>query len=157
VRNRHRAVLGNRLIVGGAVALFVSLFLTWSHQLPRSFLVLFGTSDLLRDVPRDPTAWQVYSAADVVMAALAVGLLLVALLGRRPARIIAAAAAVLGLAFTVHALSDPPTNGAANIFSPARAVPNYLPLSPGAGLGETIAIVALVVCLAGLALSVRRG
>lgn len=148
--------MGNRLIVGGAVALFVSLLLTWSHQLPRSFLVLFGTSDLLRDVPRDPTAWQVYSAADVVLAALAVGLLVAALLGRRTARIFAAASAVLGLAFTVHALADPPTNGAANIFSPGRAVPNYQPLSPGAGIGETIAIVALVVCLAGLALTVYR-
>ncbi len=140
------------LIVAGAVGLFVSLFFTWSHQFSPAFLLEFGGSDLLRGVPRDPTAWQVYSAADVVLALLAAALVGAALVGSRRVRIVAAAASAVALGFTLHALSSPPTNGA-NIFKPAYSVPHYASPGATAGVGETIAIVALVLALAGLAAS----
>jgi hypothetical protein len=106
----------------------------------------------LRGVPRDPTAWQVYSAADVLFALLVVALLAVTMLGLRRLRIIVAACAAAALVFTLHALSSPPTNGA-TIFNPAYSVPHYA--SPGASAagGETLAILALLMALAGLALS----
>jgi hypothetical protein len=153
VSKEDREVIADWLMVAGGAALFASLFLTWSHQLSRVFLTYFGAFDPLRDVPRDPTAWQVYSAADVALAVLAAALLAVALVGGRRARLVTLVATVGGLAFTLHALSVPPTNGTANIFKPSLGVPNYVPLSPGAGLGETVAILALVVGIAGLALS----
>jgi hypothetical protein len=153
VSKETREALSDWFVVAGALLLFGSLFLTWSHQLSPSFLALFGSYGPLRGVPRDPTAWQVYSAADVCLAVLAAGLFLVALVGSRATRLVSLFAAALGLAFVLHALSSPPTNGAANIFNPANSVPNYLPLSPGAGLGETVALVALGLAIAGLALS----
>ena len=73
----------------GAGALFVSLFLTWSHQFSPGFLAQYGSSDQLIGVPHDPTAWQVYSAADVVLTLLAAALVAVALAGSRAARIAA--------------------------------------------------------------------
>lgn len=136
----------------GAVVLFASLFFTWSHQFSPSFLLVFGSSDLLRGVPHDPSAWQVYSAADVVLALLAAALVAVALLGDRRVRIVTAAASAIALGFTLHALSAPPTNGA-NIFNPAYDVPRYTSPGATAGVGETIAIIALVLALAGLAVS----
>jgi len=153
VSKETRETLSDWFVVAGALMLFGSLFLTWSHQLSRSFLALFGAYGPLRGVPRDPTAWQVYSAADVCLAVLAAGLFGVALIGSRTARLVALFASALGLAFVLHALDSPPTNGAANIFNPANSVPNYLPLSPGAGLGETVALIALGLAMAGLALS----
>jgi hypothetical protein len=141
------------LIVIGALALFGSLFLTWSHQLSPGFVALFGASDTLRGVPRDPTAWQVYSAADVVLALLAAGLVAVALVGNRAARVLAAVGVFVGFAFTLHALSSPPSNGSAQIFHPDLSVPNYVPLAPGAGVGETVALAGLLLALTGLALS----
>jgi len=138
--------------VGGAVILFASLFFTWSHQFSPTFLLAFGSSDLLRGVPHDPTAWQVYSAADVVLALLAAALVAVALLGNRRVRMVATAASAIALGFTLHALSAPPTNGA-NIFNPAYGVPRYAAPGASAGVGETIAIIALVLALAGLAVS----
>lgn len=148
----QREALADWLIVVGAGGLFVSLFLTWSHQFSPAFLAQFGASDLLRGVPHDPTAWQVYSAADVLLAALAAGLAVTALFGNRTARVAALASAALGLGFTLHALSAPPSNGA-NIFNPSLSVPNYFPNSPSAGVGETLAIVALVAATVGLLLS----
>jgi hypothetical protein len=153
VRKEDREALADWMIVLGALMLVGSLFLTWSHQLSREFLVQFGVTEALRGVPHDPTAWQVYSAADVLLAALAAGLLGVALIGTRRARIGAVVAGVAGLAFVLRALSAPPTNHAASIFQSHASVPNYLPLSAGAGPGETLALVALLVVLAGLALS----
>jgi hypothetical protein len=147
-------VLSDWLIVIGAVVLFVSLFLTWSHQFSPSFLAEFGTSDLLRGVPRDPTAWQVYSAADVLFALLSALLLAVAVLGSRSVRIIAAVCGAGALVFTLHALSSPPTNGA-TIFNPAYSVPHYASPGASAGAGETVAILALLLALSGLALSFR--
>ncbi len=149
---QQREALADWLILGGAAVLFVSLFLTWSHQFSPAFLAQFGASDLLRGVPHDPTAWQVYSIADVLLALLAGGLLAVALFGNRQARVAALAGAAVGLGFTLHALSAPPSNGA-NIFNPSLSVPNYFPNGATAGVGETVAIAALLAALVGLLLS----
>jgi len=152
VNKETREAVADWLIVVGAVVLFASLFLTWSHQFSRLFLLTFGSSDLLRGVPRNPTAWQVYSAADVVLALLAIALTAVAMVGSRSMRIAAAAAGAIALGFTLHALFSPPTNGA-NVFHAAYNVPQYA--SPGAtpGAGETVAILGLLLGLGGLALS----
>jgi hypothetical protein len=152
VSKESREVVADWLIVLGAVVLFASLFLTWSHQFSRLFLLTFGSSDLLRGVPRNPTAWQVYSAADVVLALLAIALVAVAMLGTRPIRMAATAASAVALGFAFHALSSPPTNGA-NIFHPAFSVPHYASPGATAGAGETVAILGLLLALAGLALS----
>ncbi len=152
MNKEQREVLADWLIVFGAVALLVSLFLTWSHQFSPAFLAEWGSSGQLQGVPHDPTAWQVYSSTDVILALLAGLLALVALIGNRPARIIALLAAAIGLAFTIHALSVPPTNGAA-IFNPSSSRPGYVPNSPAAGAGETVALAALGVAIAGLLVS----
>ncbi len=152
MRKEDREVLADWLIVIGALALFVSLFLTWSHQFSPDFLVRFGTADLLRGVPRDPSAWQVYSVADVILALLAAGLVVVALFGTRQIRLGALAGSVLGLVFTIHAISAPPTN-APNLFNPSLNIPNYFPYGASAGAGETVALIALMMAVAGLVLS----
>ena len=150
--NEQREVIADWLIVAGAALLFVSLFLSWSHQFSPAFLAVWGTSDALRGVPLSPNAWQVYSSADVLLALLAVALVAVAVLGSRPARFGVLAAALIALAFTLHALAVPPTNGA-TIFNPALNVPNYFPSSATSGPGETLALIALGVGIAGLGLS----
>jgi hypothetical protein len=139
------------MIVLGGLALFASLFLTWSHQFSRAFLEAFGSADQLQGVPRNATAWQVFSSMDVVLALLAVGLLAAALAGNRAVRLVVLAAAVVGLVFVIHALGTPPTNGA-NIFNPALSVPSFAPTGATAGAGETVAVVGLGVAIAGLAL-----
>lgn len=139
-------------MVLGAVALFGSLFLTWSHQFSAAFLAQFAASGALRGVPRDPTAWQLYSVADGLLALLAAGVMAVALRGRRSGRLVLLLGLAIGLAFTLHALSDPPTRGA-NLFDPSLSAPNYAPDSPTAGFGETVAITGLVLAAAGLGLS----
>ena len=149
--NDRRELVADWLVIVGAIGLFISLFLPWSHQFSAAFLAEWGASDLLRGVPHDPTAWQVYSSTDVLLALLAIALVVVALKGSRRVRAGAAAAAV-GLAFTLHALSTPPTNGA-NIFDPSLSVPNYFPNTATAGIGETLAVIAIVVSLIGLVLS----
>jgi hypothetical protein len=140
------------MIVVGALLLFLSLFLTWSHQFSPAFLRQWGSSDQLRGVPHDPTAWQVYAAADVILALLAGALVAVALRGGRSVRIVALVAAAVALAFVLHALSVPPTNGA-NIFDPSLSVPNYTSSGAVAGPGETVAIVGLGLALVGLVVS----
>jgi hypothetical protein len=150
--NKNREVVSDWTIVLGAVALFGSLFLAWSHQFSAAFLAEFGTSVLLNGVPHDPTAWQVYSTADVLLALLAGGLVASALVGSRSARMVALVAAAIALAFTVHALAVPPTNGA-NIFNPALSVPQYASPGSTAGIGETIAIIGLLLAIAGLGMS----
>jgi hypothetical protein len=145
------------LTLAGAVGLFAALFLTWSHQLPRGVLAAAGGSPALRGVPRDPTAWQVYSIADVLLALLAAGLLAAALVGgswRIRAGLLAAAG--LALAFTLHAVSVPPTNGVL-LINPASSPPACLPSAPTAGAGETVASVSLAVAAAGLGLSLAAG
>ena len=123
-----REVVADWLMLLGAVTLLVALFLPWSYQQP------------LPGFPRTQTAWEAYSAVDVLLAALAGALLAVALLGGRYARVVVLLAAGAAAAFTVHALSVPPSNGAAAG-------------SPGSGAGEVVAIVALGLGIAGLALS----
>jgi hypothetical protein len=152
VTKETREALADWLMVIGGATLFASLFFSWSHQFSPAFLTEFGTSDLLRGVPRDPTAWQVYSAADVLLALLAAALVTVALVGARALRVAASVAAAIALAFTFHALAAPPTNGA-GIFNPAYSVPHYASPGATAGGGETVAIVALLLALSGLGLS----
>jgi hypothetical protein len=152
VNSEQREVIADWLIVLGAIALFVSLFLSWSHQFSPAFLTEFGSSDQLRGVPHDPTAWQVYSALDAVLALIAVWLFAVALVGSRGPRVAALGAAIVGLGIALHALGSPPTNGA-NLFNPALGVPDYVSSSPAAGAGETVAIAGLLAAIAGLAVS----
>jgi hypothetical protein len=94
----------------------------------------------------------VYSVADVVLAALATALALSALIGRRRFRTTMVPFVVVGLAFALHALSSPPTNGV-RLVNPGTLIPQYAPISPTAGVGETVAVLALAVALAGIALS----
>jgi hypothetical protein len=146
VRSELREVIADWLLLLGAFAVLVSLFLPWSHQFSRAFLSQWGPSGELRGIPRDPTAWQVYSLVDVGFAALVAVLLWVALLGGRLRRVAALVAAGVALAFAVHALAFPPTTGA---FLPASPVAN----APQAGSGETLAIVGLSVAIAALMIS----
>jgi hypothetical protein len=152
MNNDRRELIADWLIILGAVGLFGSLFLTWSHQFSAAFLAQWGSSDQLRGIPHDPTAWQVYSGADVLLALLSVALVGAALRGGRRVRAGASAAALLALAFTVHALSTPPTSGA-NIFDPSLSPPNYVPNAPMAGTGVTLAVIAIGLSLLGLLLS----
>jgi hypothetical protein len=140
------------LMVAGAMALLASLFLPWSHQLSGTVRAQYGASAALQGVPANPTAWQVYSAVDVILALLAAALLIAALRGGRPARLALMAALAIAAAFTLHALSVPPTNGA-TLFDPSLTPPGYTPNPSGAGRGETLALVALGLGLGGLALS----
>jgi hypothetical protein len=136
-------------VLGGGVTLFASLFLTWSHQLPNSVLAVAGSSPALRGVPGDPTAWQVYSVADVLLALLAVALVAVALVGRsRAGRIVVLVAGALTFAFVVHALSTPPTNGLL-VLNPIATSPQYLHPTATAGDGETVALVGLALAAVG--------
>jgi hypothetical protein len=152
MKTHRRELFADWLIVAGGLGLFISLFLTWSHQFSARFLGQFGSSSQLQGLPHDPTAWQVYSAADVLLALLSVALIVVALAGGRGFRIAALVAVAIALAFSVHALSEPPTNGA-NVFSPSLTGSAYLSSNPTAGPGVTVAIAALGVALAGLVLS----
>ncbi len=139
-------------MVLGAVVLFGSLFLTWSHQFSEGFLAQWGTSAVLRGIPHDPTAWQVYSGADVLLALLAGAIGAVALRGGRSVRLLMLLVIGIGLAFTLHAISHAPTNSA-TIFDPRLAVPGYFANSPTAGPGERVAIAGLGLGLVGLMLS----
>ena len=139
------------MVIAGLV-LLGSLFLPWSHQLSGSILAQYGASAALQGVPRNPTAWQVYSAVDVILALLAAGLLAAALRGGRAARLVLMAALAVALAFIVRALSVPPTNGA-TVFDPGLRPPGYSPNAPSAGAGETLALIAVGLGLGGVALS----
>lgn len=139
-------------MVFAGVALLASLFMPWSHQLPPAFFVRYASTGALAGVPPNPDAWQVFSAVDVMLALLAAGLLAAALRGGRPARLILLAALGVALVFTVHALAVPPTNGVL-LYDPAHSPPGYAPVGAGAGTGETMALLALVLGIAGLLLS----
>ena len=67
---RRRELFSDWLIVFGGLGLLVSLFLTWSHQFSKPLLVEFGSAAQLQAAPHNPTGWQVYSIADVVLADL---------------------------------------------------------------------------------------
>jgi hypothetical protein len=151
VRREVREGVADWLIVGGAVALLISLFLVWSHQFSRAFLTKVGAAQL-QSIPRDPTAWQVYSIADVLLAVLAGALILAALLAGRKARISALVAAGLGLVFVLHAMSVAPTNGA-NVSDPSAGPGHFFQSSATSGAGEVLAAIALGVAIVGLALS----
>jgi hypothetical protein len=152
VSRRAAKLIADWLVVVGAAGLLASLFLPWSHQYPRSLRALPGLPLALAAVPRDATAWQVYSVADVLLAALAAGLVAVVIAGFGRSRWPAAAAILIGLAFTFHALSVPPTNGL-DIVLPTAATPRYASALAAAGIGETVAIAALVIALCGLLVS----
>lgn len=149
-------LLPDRMAVIGAVGVLLSLFLPWSHQLPRSLLAEPGAAVAFEGVPRDPTGWQVYSVADVLLAVLAAGLVVAVLVGRRPPRVVALIATALALAFVAHAVAVPPTNGATLLNANAEPA-SYLPSTATAGAGETVALVALSVAAAGLLVGVARG
>jgi hypothetical protein len=150
-RRQLREGIADWMIVFGALLLLLSLFLTWSHQFTNAFVREVG-SDQLHGVPRDPTAWQVYSIADVLLALLAGALIAAALVAGRAARISALVAAVVGLVFTIHASNVAPTNGI-NIAAPSAGVSHLVPSTATSGGGEVVAIVALGIAIAGLALS----
>jgi hypothetical protein len=153
VSKENQEATADWLILVGALALFGSLFLAWSHQVTSSLLTVLGpVSSAVQGVPRDPTAWQVYSAADVVLALLALALVAAAAFGSRAVRQCALLAAAIALIFVIHALAAPPTNGTL-VYNPSLNVPNYLPSSPGAGAGETVALLGLLSAIGGLVLS----
>ena len=148
----RREAVADWLMLLAAPLLLGSLFLTWSHQLSVSLLARDGGTAILQGVPRDPTAWQVYSTADVLLALLAVGLVAAALRGGRPARLVLMALLGVALAFTAHALSVPPTNGA-TVFDPGASPPADVANAPAAGPGVTVALIALAMGIAGVLLS----
>jgi hypothetical protein len=155
VTRDDRGVVADWFVLLSAGALFISLFLTWSHLSP-AYLALADQLHALQGVTPDPTAWQVYTAADVVLAVLAVALVAAALMGKRRLQICAIVAAFLALGFVIHALNVPPTNGAADAFRPSLDVPQYVAPAPQPGPGEVVAIGALVLALAGLGVSLRN-
>lgn len=145
-----REAIADWLMVLGAPILLLSLFLTWSHQFSRGFLVRYEHTTALAGIPHDPTAWQVYSIIDVLLALLAVGLFVVALQGSRPGRIGVLMALGVAIVFVIHALGSPPTNGA-NLFDPALGA--YTPNHPTSGAGEIVALIGLLLGGSGVALS----
>jgi hypothetical protein len=147
-----RETIADWLMLIGALVLLGSLFLTWSHQFSPAFYSEWGGSSALVGVPRDPTAWQVYSVADVLLALGAGALLAVALLGGRTARWLTLLAFAVAPVFVLHAVSHPPTD-AANLLGAASQTPGYSPNMPRAGTGETVAIAALGLGIGGLLLS----
>ena len=142
-------VVADWLVLLSAIVLFDSLFLVWSRLSP-AYLAISDRLQTLQGVPHDPTGWHVYSAADIVLALLAVGLFAVALMGTRMARCGALAAVLLALAFAIHAADVPPTNGAASAFRPSLGVDGYVAPSPRPGPGETVAIIALAAAVVGI-------
>ena len=147
VSKAMRETIADWLMLIGALVLFGSLFLTWSHQFSPAFYSVWRGSSALEGVPRNPTAWEVYSVADLLLA-LAAG----ALLGGRTGRWLTLLVLVIALAFVLHAASDPPTNGA-DLLGAAAQTPGYTPNMPQAGAGETVALAALGLGIPGLLLS----
>ncbi len=149
MRGNPRELTADWLMVAGGVALFVSLFLTWSHQFPARLESISGLNVALRGVPRDPTAWQVYSVADVLLAVVAAGLVTVALRGGTRSRLAVLLGAAIALGFAAHALSTPPTSGL-DVVNPAAPDRGYIGgRFASSGGGETVAIVGLSVGLVG--------
>jgi hypothetical protein len=151
VSKDDRSLIGNWLVLFSALLLSVSLFLTWSSLSP-AYVTLAGKLDGLQGVPRDPSAWQVYSAADVLLAVLVIALLAVSLTGPRRPRIAILLACVVALSFVIHAEGAPPTNGAPTL-RPSAGVSSYVFPAPTPGAGETVALIALIGAIGGLALS----
>jgi hypothetical protein len=138
------------VIVFGAVLLLASLFLPWSHQLSPQLLGAVGRgSPALFGVPANASGWQVYAAADVVLAVLAAALAAAGLFGARATLGWAAAGAAVAIAFVIHAISVPPTKGIL-IAHQVHGTAQYLPDTAGSGAGETVALIGLVIALLGL-------
>jgi hypothetical protein len=154
VTKDDRSVVADWLVLFSAIMLGISLFLSWS-QLSPAYVAVANRLRTLQTVPHDPTAWQVYSAADVLLLLLTVALLALALKGPRRARICTLLACLVALIFTIHAEGAPPTNGAATDFRPGAGpgVTTYVAPSPAPGAGETLAIIALIGAFGGLGLS----
>lgn len=149
---RDAQPIADCLVLIGGLGLFVSLFLTWSHQLPPATLIPLAGSPAIRGLERDPTAWQVYAVADVLLALLALALAAVALRGQSwRSRVTALVGVGLALAFIAHADSVAPTNGVL-VINPNNP-PEYLPHTATPGAGETVALVALAIGAAGLLLA----
>src|ERR1700735_4916180 len=106
------------MMMAAGVLLLISLCLVWSHQLSAAVVTKYAGTGMFDGIPRNPDAWQVYTTADVLLALLSVGLRAAALRGGRTIRRVLIAAVAIALAFVVHALGTPPTNGA-SVFDPA--------------------------------------
>ena len=145
-------VVADWLVLISAFVLTVSLFLPWS-SLSSTYVSVADRLHTLQGVATEPDAWQVYSAADVLLFVLAVVLVYMALAGPRAGRVVALVATLLALAFTIHAESRPPTNGAPSAFRPGQDVGSTVAPDPSSGAGEAAAIIALLVAVGGLGLS----
>jgi hypothetical protein len=155
VSDRARELAADWLLVLGGATVLVSLFTPWSHQFPASLLSIPGLTVALRGVPRNPTAWQVYSSADVLLALLGAASIVVALVGRRSARITVGLTAAIGLAFAVHAMNVPPTNGL-DLVNPVAPAHGYIGRTyASAAVGETVAVIGLALVVLGAALGLR--
>jgi hypothetical protein len=136
----------------------VSLFLDWSTRSARAlrdFLIMFGSLDRLGPVLSsfDRTGWQVYPVAGSLLAALAALLVAVAFVGGRPIRPLVTILSLAALVFAIHALAAPPASaGSRSLIAPLTPHDGVTALGAEAGPGETLAIVALIVALVGLAL-----
>jgi hypothetical protein len=75
-----------------------------------------------------------------------------AAIGGRRFRLVLVPFLGVALAFVLHALSKAPTNGV-RLVNPGSILPQYLAVSATTGAGETVALAALGVALAGLLLS----
>jgi hypothetical protein len=137
-------------MVAAAVLLLVSLFLVWSHQLSPAIVRRYGATGTFDGVPRTPDAWQLYTAADVLLALVAAALVVAATWGDRTLRRVLVAAVAVAIAFVAHAIAVPPTNGA-NVFDPRTGA--YVATAASSGAGETLALAALAVAAAALLLS----
>ena len=137
-------------MLAAAVLLLVSLFLVWSHQLSSAVVSRYAPTGTFDGIPRNPDAWQVYTTGDVLLALVSVGLVVAALRGGRTFRMVLTGAVAIALAFVVHALGTPPTNGA-SVFDPATR--SYVATGVHAGIGVTVALVALAIAAAALLLS----
>lgn len=148
---RFAELVGDGLLLGGGAALLASLFLSWSHQFTPAMLSRFGSSPALQGIPRDPDAWQVYAVAGVGLALLAGAFWLLAAVGGRRARLLGVALAAVAMAFTLHAMAVPPTNGA-DLVSGTLSPVGYFRDSPRSGPGELVALAGLGAALLGVAL-----
>lgn len=137
-------------MVAAAVLLLVSLFLVWSHQLSPAIVRRYGATGTFTGVPRAPDAWQLYTAADVLLALVAAALVVAALWGDRTLRIVLVVAVGVAIAFVAHAVAVPPTNGA-DVFDPRTGA--YVATGASSGPGEALALAALGVAVAALLVS----
>ena len=146
----RRETVADWTMLAAAVLLMASLFLVWSHQLSGVVLDRYANTGAFDGIPRNPDAWQVYTSADVLLALLSAALMLAALRGGRIFRVVLTVAVAIMLAFVVHAAGTPPTNGV-NVFDSATG--HYVDPGAHAGIGVTVALVALALAAAGLLLS----